>query len=117
MAAAAVVAGLGSCLVEASPSGPGQPVSDGVHGVCDQFGEQPADFVEAQRDQLLVGGWGGALVRGDHGQYCVGEHDQSRVPVPRVQRRTWCSSSPTVPLAVWKLVSMRQRVPAMRTRV
>jgi hypothetical protein len=85
LASAAVVAGLGAGLVVSAPLRPGEPMVDGVDGVGDQFGEQVADFLDGQRDQWLVGGVGPvAFPGGDHGQDCVGEHDQGRVPIPGV---------------------------------
>src|SRR6266545_1117227 len=83
LTSASVVAGLGAGLVQAAPSGPGQPVGDGVQGVGGQFGEQTADLVDGQGNQLRVGGLG-AFPRGDHGEDGVGEHDQGGVPVPGV---------------------------------
>ena len=44
--ASAVVAGLGSCLVHASPVGPCQPLSDRLGGGDGEFGEQAADLVD-----------------------------------------------------------------------
>src|SRR5947209_8312087 len=82
---ASVVAGLGAGLMEAAPSGPGQPVGDGVQGVDGQLGEQTADLVDGQGNQFRVGGLGsGVFPGGDHGQDGVGEHDQGGVPVPGV---------------------------------
>jgi hypothetical protein len=46
VASTSVVAGLGACLVSASPVGPAQPVVDGVDGVDDQLGEQTPDLVD-----------------------------------------------------------------------
>jgi hypothetical protein len=43
-----VVAGLGACLVLASPSRPAEPVVEGMDGVDGQFGEQAPDLVERQ---------------------------------------------------------------------
>lgn len=40
VASASVVAGRGAGLISASPSGPAQPVVDGMDGVDDQLGEQ-----------------------------------------------------------------------------
>ena len=47
---------VGSCLAGSSPS---RPVQDVVEGVLDGAGdavEQSADFVECQRDQVLIAG-------------------------------------------------------------
>src|SRR5258705_2621648 len=66
VASAAVVAGLGAGLVASAPSGPGQPVADGVDGVGDQFGGQVADFLDSQRDQRFVLGAGALAVPGGH---------------------------------------------------
>ncbi len=80
------MAGLGAGLVLAAPAGPGQPVSDGVDGVGDEFGEQAADFIDGQRDQFSVVWWSaGAFTGGDDGEDGVGEHDQGGVPVPGVE--------------------------------
>lgn len=63
--------------------GPGQPVVDGVYGVDDELGEQPADLLDCQRDQPLATVWLQLLFAcGDHGQYGVGEHDQGGVSMP-----------------------------------
>ena len=45
-----------------------------------------------------------------HGKVGWGEHGQGGpARCQKVQRRTWCWSSPTSPLAAWKDSSMRQR--------
>ncbi len=70
------------CLVGVAVGDQAKPVGDGVHGVDDQFGEQPADFVEGQRNQVFVGGLGRACRRvGDDGEDGAGEH-VSRTMVP-----------------------------------
>ena len=54
-------------------------------GIGDHPGEQAADFVDSQRNQLRVGGLRlGAFAGGDHGEDGVGEHDQGGEPVPGV---------------------------------
>lgn len=50
--------GSGLFLTAAAVAGPVPDVRSGVHGGQDELGEQAADFVAGQRDQLAVAGCG-----------------------------------------------------------
>jgi hypothetical protein len=77
-----VVAGSGGVLVAASPSGPVQ-LDSGRGRLLAQPGEEPADLVASQRDQLVIA-WARvvSLGGGQYGQECVGEQGQDGPAVP-----------------------------------
>lgn len=76
------MAGSGSGLMSASPSGPVQ-LHCGSGQLLAQSGEQPADLVAGQRDQLVVVRAGAIkLGRGQDGQERVGEQGQGGPAVP-----------------------------------
>lgn len=70
------MAGLGSGLVAASPSGPGEPVGCIVHGLDDLCREQSLDLVAGERDQPVRGGMAGVFVSTDDSEEGVSEHGQ-----------------------------------------
>ena len=76
------MAGLGNGLMSASPSGPVQ-LRCGRGQLLAQPGEQPADLVTGQRDQLIVAGVVvGWLAGGQDGQERAGEQGQDGPTVP-----------------------------------
>src|SRR4051794_7698538 len=80
-----VVADQGVALVLASPGGPVQPVGEVEGRAGDEFGEEVADFVECQRDQLSSTVWTVvSFARGDDGEDGVGEHREGGVAMPGV---------------------------------
>src|SRR5262245_23581635 len=82
-ASSLVMAGPGTCLVEASPVRPVQPMGDDANGVGDQFGEEVSNFVYSQGNQRIVGRISPeSFARGDDGEDGVGEHDEGGVAVP-----------------------------------
>src|SRR5580700_3597760 len=73
------MAGSGDGLMVASPPGPVQ-LNCGRGQVLAQSGEQPADLVTGQRDELILMGCG--LGGGQDGQERVGEQGQDGPAVP-----------------------------------
>ena len=74
------MAGAGDGLMAASPPGPAQ-LNCRCGQVLAQSGEQPADLVTGQRDELVLMG-GGGLGGGQDGQERVGEQGQDGPAVP-----------------------------------
>jgi len=99
------VAGSGGGLVAASPAGPVQLLS-GCGRLVGQAGEEPADFVAGQGNEL-AGAGAGVVWRGcgQDGQEGVGEQGQDGPPVPGgpgpdlvlVQGGQFLAASKTVP--------------------
>src|SRR5437667_5071421 len=80
--ASAIVAGLGGGLMTASPSRPVQ-LQLGYGLLLVQSGEQPADLMTGQRDQLaVVSAVGAGLGRGQDGQERAGEQGQDGPAMP-----------------------------------
>ncbi len=71
----------GGGLVPSSPPGPVQ-LRSGCGQLAGQAGEQAADLVAGQRDQLPVTGVDGSGLAGQDGQEGMGEQGQDGPPVP-----------------------------------
>ena len=82
VASPGVVADQRVVLMLASPGGPVEPVGEGEGGAGDELGEEVADLVDCQRDQLGCLLWTVcSFARGEDG---VGEHREGGVVVPGV---------------------------------
>src|SRR5215468_3306011 len=101
MSAAAEVAGPGACLGVGLASGtrPRAWLMVWAVVVTSWANRRRISLTDKGTSRGPVAG-AGRVRGGDHGEDGVGEHDQGGVPVPGVQRRTWCWSSPVAFLAV-----------------